>query len=354
MDKWLNEWQSQFEHVKKQWKKNNQINKTQLNKLIDDTEFVLETWMEMEDKIADLKEAVEEEETVPRTKLYSKTYQSVGTVYFSIDMFERSIKEFEKDLLNGCGEPEIHLYLGYAYLYTRNYDKAKEHFLFLLQLPQSKREKHFAYVGLGLLYGQQQEVEQAIHFFEKALSVTGNVDVVYNLGICYLLLQRPQLSLPYFKKVIELLPEDAEGYYFLGHCYMKIGEEAKAFEVWYTALQLIEYKDLLVTLAYEFEQYGHYLVAVHCYKRLLALGFNDIWVQHGIAWNYGLLDEKDKALDLFKNLLNREPYNQNLWISFLWLLSKWNEQRELTTSIAKIKEQELSHPLIDKILACTH
>ncbi|UTW70673.1 tetratricopeptide repeat protein [Anaerobacillus sp. HL2] len=89
--------------------------------------------------------------------------------------------------------------------------------------------------------------------------------------MCYV--KKYELALPYLQKSIKENEEDGEARYFLGFCYLQIGNEAKAFEEWYSSLQILEYKDLLVTIAYEFETHGYYTAAIHCYKRLEALGF---------------------------------------------------------------------------------
>lgn len=129
---------------------------------------------------------------------------------------------------------------------------------------------------------------------------------------------------------------------------MRSGNETKAFESWYASLQLIEHRELLVSIAYEFEQMGYFSTAIHCYRRLQALGHNESWVEHGIAWNYGLLNEKKRSIELFETLLAKDPEEVNIWISYLWLLAKWNELDLYHYWMSKATDQIKAHPLIKK------
>ena len=350
MEKWVNDWHSRYWKLKKMVENNSQFNENLYEELAKECGALLETWMEMEDKLDDIKEMKQLEQPLPKEKLDPKEIE--GLKYFNLELFDKAIhclkSEISKERKH---ELVLYLYLGFSYLYEGKLDEGKEAFLFVIQTSLNSLEKHFAYVGLGCLYGRFHKYEEAIHYFEKADTLYNNIDVPYNIGMAFVMLNKYSLAISYLEKTVATNPEDGEALYFLGHCYLKIGNETKAFEAWYTALQILEYKDLLITIAYEFEKCGYYSAAIHCYKRLEALGFHEAWVYHGIAWNYGLLEEKDLSITMFEKLLLTHEEEVNIWISYLWLLSKWEEKERFFKLQKRAKQNNIEHPLINKIFS---
>ncbi|OIJ14782.1 hypothetical protein BKP37_07320 [Anaerobacillus alkalilacustris] len=355
MEKWVNDWYSRYWKLKKAVQSCDDFNEKLFEELATECGALLDTWMEMEDKLEDIKEIKSTHQIGSQT--YHGAVQWIprsleGPKYFDLEIFDKAIEtlkvEIEKEMKN---EAVLYLYLGFSYLYEGELDKAKETFLYVLKTSLNKVEKHFSYVGLGCLFGRRHHYEEAINYFEKANSLYSNTDVPYNIGMAFVMMKKYELALPYLLKIIEANEDDGEAQYFLGHCYLQMGDESKAFEAWYSALQVLEFKDLLVTLAYEFELYGYYTAAIHCYKRLQAIGFDETWVHHGIAWNYGLLDQKSTAIDLFEKLVIAHPKDTNIWISYIWLLSKWDQKDQLRKIVLKLKMNNIRHPLIEKILS---
>lgn len=350
MEKWVNDWHTRYRKLKKSLQENSEFNEKLNEELAKECGILLETWMEMEDKLDDIKElkgGIDKKETG-----YSGVGHLEGPTYFNLEIFDKSIQFLKKEILaEQKNELVLYLYLGYSYLYEGKIDECKEAFLYVIHTSLNSLEKHFAYVGLGCLNGRVHRYEEAIHFFEKANLLYKNTDVPYNIGMAFVMLNQYQLAIPYLEKAIIENSEDGEARYFLGLCYLQLGNETKAFEAWYAALQLLEYKDLLVTIAYQFESYGYYTAAIHCYKRLELLGYQESWVYHGIAWNYGLLEEKKLAISMFEKLLQTNPVDTNIWISFIWLLSKWQETNCLIKWLEKMRQNKISHPLIDKVVS---
>lgn len=350
MEKWVNDWHSRYRKLKKIIENSHKLNENLYEELAKECGALLETWMEMEDKLDDIKEL--KAQTNIEGNLLTLPKNLEGPTYFHLEMFDKAIPALKSEIVSERPyELILYLYLGFSYLYEGKINEGKEAFLFVVQTSLNKAEKHFAYVGLGCLYGRFHQYEEAIHYFEKANSFFKNLDVPYNIGMALVMLKKYDLAIPYFEEILRENEEDGEAHYFLGHCYLRLGNETKAFEAWYTALQLLEYKDLLVSIAYEFEAYGYYSAAIHCYKRLCALGFHEAWVDHGIAWNYGLLDDKEKSISMFEKLLVTNSKETNIWISYLWLLSKWNDNERFQMCVEKAKQENIQHPLIDKILS---
>lgn len=272
-----------------------------------------------------------------------------GISLFELGIYDNAIEELKKEMNETDNPSRLYLYLGYSSLYINREDEAKEAFLNVIHRSNDPLEKHFSFLGLGLQAGRAHRMEEAISYFEKAEALLFNPDVVYNLGICYLLLNMPKEAAPYFEKVVESGEDVAEAVYFLGKCYMDNGDRAMAMEIWYNAIHEFNNEALLLSLAIEFEEKGYFSCAIYCYERLENIGANHTIVLHGRSWNYGLMDEIEKAKEGFKELFEENPYDENAWISYLWLLRKW-EDDDYIEAKEKVKQLGITHPLIDNYI----
>ncbi|MBU9723915.1 MULTISPECIES: tetratricopeptide repeat protein [Bacillaceae] len=307
---------------------------------------MLEVWSEQLELLDEVKEKLLHKAPLSFSKNAVDDVQGIS--YFHLGVYEKAIEELNHELMIHPHPARIYLYKGFSHLYMNEDSKAKECFLTTVQQTTDALEKHFAFLGLGIESGRTEDMEQAITYFEKAEALQFNPDVVYNLGICYLLLDMPKQALPYFKKVVDSGEGDAEGYYWLGKCYFEIGDRTNGMETWYNAVQEFDSKDLLLTLAVEFEEKELFSCSLYCYERMNELGYEKPAIEHGLAWIYGLMDERGKSKETFTKFLTENPYEINAWISFIWLLIKWDDDM-LVSVKDKVQSLGLSHPLLDKI-----
>ncbi|WP_088102179.1 tetratricopeptide repeat protein [Halalkalibacter urbisdiaboli] len=318
MDKWLESWERLYEYIDKKWpylpEKEQEVHIEHLEEV---AESLLDAWTDMDEKLALLKTKLDERH--PQI-----AYQSKGTTYYQLEMFQEATETLEQEQETGEKDELRRLYLAYSYLYIGAMNRAFEHFLYLIQTSQNVMIEHFSYVGLGCYYVQEEKYDEAIDAFEHANTLTTSEDVVYNLGICHYVTKSFHVAKQYFSKAIQMLPEDGEAYFFLGCCHWKIGHEEQAFSTWMECLQLLNTPYALQALAYVCEWHGHHLAAVHCYKRMIAIGEKQVNVLHGLAWNLALLDMREDALRIFDEIVQIEPNYKQVHVSLQWLQSVWD------------------------------
>ncbi len=91
----------------------------------------------------------------------------------------------------------------------------------------------------GLLSMLGNNHKQAIVYFKRVLEVKpSNIDVLYNLGVCYYSLDNFQDAISLFNKIIDIKPEDSEVYGLLGNAYYLAGDTQKAKESFVLAREL--------------------------------------------------------------------------------------------------------------------
>ncbi|MFC0470255.1 hypothetical protein ACFFHM_06865 [Halalkalibacter kiskunsagensis] len=326
MKDWLSSWNTIYEKIEKKWallSESEQAN--QLAYLEETAGMLLDKWTELDEKINDLKLFANSSD-----KFIS--YDSKGTTYYQLDMFEEAARALIIEETTGEQDELRRLYLGYALLFSEQLEKAKETFLYLIQVSYLPYLKHFAFVGLGCVQTREQRIEDAIVSFQNANQLTSTSDVVYNLGICYFSNEAFHLAKEYFGKCIEQTPEDGEALFYFGCCQWETGDRDAAWSSWTTSIHLLDSKEALMSLAYVCEWHGFHQVAVHCYKRVQEKFLESVNVLHGIAWNYALLGDKENAYRAFREALFLDPNNANVCFSLNWLRQSWPEVSEWTTS----------------------
>ncbi|MDG5787563.1 tetratricopeptide repeat protein [Evansella sp. AB-P1] len=321
-----------------------------IEELTKQNEQVLEVWSEQLELLDEVKEKLM---TTTPLAFQKEGEKLEGISYFHLGIYSKAVNALKEELKISQQPSRLYLYLGYAYLYLNEDHMSKEHFLNVVYQSNDPLEKHFAFLGLGLQAGREDDLEQAISYFEKAERLLFNTDVVYNLGICYLLLKIPSQARHYFEKVIESGEGDGEAYFWLGKTYMEMGNKTLAMETWYEAIHQFDSEPLLLSLALEFEEKGFFSCALFCYERLNDLGYDKSTILHGIYWNYGLMDERNKSKKGFQQLLSYDPTNINVWISYLWLLDKWRDYETMKKEKAKIRSYGIKHPLLKQMTEST-
>ncbi|TMW73566.1 tetratricopeptide repeat protein [Alteribacter natronophilus] len=300
----------------------------------------------------DLLQSVREVICCSPENIYSFSQPTVpteGLGFFQLEMYQHAVEKLVHEASGQGQRTRLLLYLGYACVYEEREAAAADAFLSVIKQSADRAEQHFAYTGMGLLRGREERMEEAIAYFEKALALINNPDVLYNLGTCYFYLEKYDLASASFQSFVHVEP-DAEAYYWLGQSYYKSGMIPLAHEAWYQAVEQAPGRDVLLSLAAAFEEKGEFLCAFHCYQHLSQEDPEDVTVLHGMAWNLGLMDRRTEAVTLFRKITQLRPDNTNVWISYLWLLNKWSDSEEYERVAIQVETQKLTHPLLESLI----
>ncbi|PYZ98392.1 hypothetical protein CR205_07300 [Alteribacter lacisalsi] len=276
------------------------------------------------------------------------TEPTEGLGYFQLEMYRHAIEKLVREAAASPQRTRLLLYLGFACVYEECDEAALDALMSVIHQSADRSELHFAYTGLGLLKGRSGQMEEAVMCFEKALTLINNPDVLYNLGTCYFYLEKYDLASASFESFVKTEP-DAESYYWLGQSRLMGGNVTLAHEAWYEAVQYAPGREVILSLAAAFEEQGEFLCAFHCYEHLAGDEPENEMVLHGKAWTLGLMDRRTESCELFRKAVQLWPYNTNIWISYLWLVTKWRDTEEYNRVIKGVNAQKLRHPLLESL-----
>lgn len=114
------------------------------------------------------------------------TYQLLGVAYLYKGDYELALKNFEKFKQLDPQNPEVYFSIGNARSFMQNYQDSNYNYLKAIDLYTDNQEylKSDAYFNIGSNYFKQNNFEEAISYYEKALtSNRSNKEAMYFTGL---------------------------------------------------------------------------------------------------------------------------------------------------------------------------
>jgi len=150
----------------------------------------------------------------------------------------KAVESFEASIRDDPPNARYHYALGNALLRMGKYDDAIPVLRRAVELNPRLSD---AYNDLAACYIQQQKWDQAIEALRRALANPQylTADRAYvNLGNVYYVRHQYDLAEEQFRKVIDIVPQQPDGYFFLGRTLMAEGRVAEAREQFERAIKL--------------------------------------------------------------------------------------------------------------------
>lgn len=165
----------------------------------------------------------------------------LGKIYLSENNiqyrnFKKAIEHFEKALQTDPDRLASLQYLGVAYFYSEEYEKAKKALLRLYALQPNNFD---ALRVLGSIYEQSGDYKQAKTFFENAISIFPGDDIVHSrLCVTLCRLGEYQSGLVHAQKAVEINPQRGDNHYRLSEIYVTLNNLHKAQESYQSAIDI--------------------------------------------------------------------------------------------------------------------
>ena len=150
----------------------------------------------------------------------ARTHYDIGLGALAENNLQKAITELQMAVKEDPRNPRNHYALGNAYLRNRQFDDA---IVSLRQAVEMNPRLSDAYSDLGAAYVQKQQWDLAVDAFRKALA---NPQYMYperaylNLGIIYYVRGQYDSAATEFGKLLDLIPQSADGHFFLGRTRM--------------------------------------------------------------------------------------------------------------------------------------
>lgn len=232
--------------------------------------------------------------------------------------------------------------LGNSFLEKGEIDKAIKYYQKALSLVPDYDE---AYNNLGVAYQRKNDFPTAIANFKKAIILNPKYAATYsNLGIVSLLKGKLKEASRFFKKAIKLNPRLSEPYYNLGIVFNQQFQLQKAADSFKKALEINpQYAKAKSNLGAVLRNQGKLKEGEKAFRQTLNLISDD-----EAYYNLGIvLKDQGKikeAIGCFEHVIRLNPYHQDAYanlIDQMFHLCDWSRIEELKKDLEKLTENSL-------------
>jgi tetratricopeptide (TPR) repeat protein len=152
---------------------------------------------------------------------------------------------------------------------------------------------------------QNRQFDQASKVLEQLISDDpDDSNLLYNLGMCYTEIGKPDLAIKTLSRIIELEKDNSNVYVAIGYAYSKTGNNSKAKECFLNALELDSSNSYaLRNLGALYGKEGEYAKGIECLKKSFDINPRDSNTTYGLGLLYFNLGDLDNANDFLKKTL---------------------------------------------------
>jgi tetratricopeptide (TPR) repeat protein len=206
--------------------------------------------------------------------------------------YDAAIEQCKIAIKETPNNPEAYYLLGSAYGKKAMYPEMNEAFTnslkisdkFKTEIEQEKLRYWTNLFNAGLAANRQNQLEEAVSDYKMGIALLPNRTEAYkNLAFTYSQLEETDLSIETYKKAIQIDPNDLELKYNLGMTYYK---------------------------AQNYEEAVLYFQEVIDKGDRTIKGYTDSMIH--LAFSYDLLQQPDKAMDIYKKALEETPNDKDL------------------------------------------
>jgi tetratricopeptide (TPR) repeat protein len=219
---------------------------------------------------------------------------------------------------------------------------------------EKKREEDPQYqYNVGLVYIQNDRLDEAIRYFKKALALKPNFDMALNaLGLTYFMKGEFQTAAGYFEKCLVINPGLTEAHNYLGSVYQELGyldkaeiEFRKAIEdKTYLSRELPYYNLARLYLSQDKDKEAYDLIntALEINNRMvMALNLQGVLLER--------LGKIEEAIYSYEKALNIAPGDVNLSYNLAVAYFKTDRRAEAKALFEKIYPQVVDEQIKSKI-----
>lgn len=173
---------------------------------------------------------------VEKDPTFAYAYLNIAYNSTSAEEFNSNVELAMENITNASDGERLMIEVGAAFTDADN-DRALE---LSKQLTEAYPNSPRAWLNLGGVYQGRQESEAARGAYKKALELDPNMYAAHQaIGFSYLFNEPKDFAkaLEHFQHTVELQPEEAKGYEFLGDTYRAMGELETARASYTTALE---------------------------------------------------------------------------------------------------------------------
>ncbi len=158
-------------------------------------------------------------------------YVEIGYANYKLKNEDNAIDAYNKALLHRENYGVAYRGLGNIYYDNDEYEDALDNFELAMQYDEENSKSY--YYTLGWLYNDNEQYDEAEEILKKAVAYDPEVAKSFEeLAYTYLKLEKYNDGVLQANKAILLNPKSSLGYHYLANCYMGLGQKDKAMNAY--------------------------------------------------------------------------------------------------------------------------
>jgi tetratricopeptide (TPR) repeat protein len=286
-------------------------------------------------------------------KLYDLSLQDVfvaeiiGNIHARNNQIDLSIEFFKKALEKNTNNVGLYKKLASLYEYKQDsdsvidiYKKAiknnPDNFEFYVQLSEEYKKKQYyneiiklyedyirinpnndeAYNLLGEAYENENMTDKSINSYLSAININNkNIKAYNNLLVKFFDIKDYENLIKYSTEAIKNNSEYLFGYIWISNGYLYKGETEKAIETLNTVIKLNpDFSQAYLSLGIIYNSNKEYDKAIINFEKALSKR-DDVNTRLYLAETYSYKGDYSKAEDIYKDLVSKNPYDENIFFS---------------------------------------
>jgi tetratricopeptide (TPR) repeat protein len=252
--------------------------------------------------------------------------------YKALNLYQKAIEIWEQYLLHDDKNITVLTRVADAYRKVRDFRKSKAIYLKVIEMEENNP---YALIGLGHLHYDFKEYKEALHYWQRMLDIhKDDVDirVLTSIGNCYRKLKNFEAGVPFFKKALDMEPNNFYALFGLADCYRGLNQQDMSLQYWDAILAKDPRNKVILTRAGDaLRNMNQYDRAAEYYKRALNIEY-DLYAVLGLAIINKQQGKYPECIDSLRSLIQNDPRNFRLYIELAdcYMLMK-NKQKAIET-----------------------
>ena len=244
------------------------------------------------------------------TTEFGRNYLSYGSVFFQRGYMDQAAAAFERARRDDPQSAEAVYGLGSVYLDQNKMTQARDCFQQTLKLNASYPDTvPNAWNNLGLIAAREGHTDQAISYFQRALSLSPDHTIaLVNLGSAYRQLKRWQESRKSLESALAIHPDDPEANYGLAMVFAQTEDTDHAYEYLQRALKARpNYPEALNNLGILYLRTQRPEQAISTFEECIRVAPSYDQAYLNLARVYVIEEDREKARAILLSLLKEHP-----------------------------------------------
>ena len=292
------------------------------------------------------------------------TYITSAKVYIQQQQYEKAVEMCQTAIAQTPDNPDAYFILGKSYSLMNKYREMEKAFKKSEELsPKNAQEINYhrskAYKELfdsARQLSNNDKPEEAITKYELATEVLPKRYEAYmNLAVTYLQAEKDSMAVVTYKRAMVELPDSMRFAYNLGLTYYNNAEYEKSTESFNQVVEKVDsnsdlYFEALFNLANAYAMLKQEDRALDIYKQALEKDPENTMILFNMGRMLLFQEKYDEAIDIFKKVVEKSPddYDANFTIGNAYLqinnklIDEFNQVRDnLSESEAKLRKDEM-------------